>query len=135
MLFAKKVTAPLLLLLIVPIIACDEGVTTPVTPPEVEVKVLYPHKEKSTAPLRDTVTVVGKNDARVNWDVEGADECLATGDWSGQKDPSGGSEVVGPFFVPSTSEIILECSNSGGTTTDKAVIHAREFIPAPLGAR
>lgn len=77
-------------------------------------------------PLRPSVSIsadptsVGFNGSSVlNWTSNGADECRASGAWSGTKANSG-SERVGPLTADST--FALSCSGAGGSRTQSIIV-------------
>lgn len=59
-------------------------------------------------------SVAAGGSVELTWTSSNADSCVASGDWSGTKSPSG-SESVGP--LSSASQFVLACTNAGGTTT------------------
>ncbi|HET6925187.1 MAG TPA: hypothetical protein VFH39_05145 [Candidatus Saccharimonadales bacterium] len=54
--------------------------------------------------------------------------CTASGDWSGSKSPSGGSQGTGPLNDLRTYTFNLSCRNNAGSTNDSAAI---VVLPAP----
>ncbi|HXN48702.1 MAG TPA: immunoglobulin-like domain-containing protein [Bryobacteraceae bacterium] len=50
--------------------------------------------------------------ARLRWSVEGATECVASGDWIGKR-PTHGSETVTPV-APGSYGYVLSCTGTGG---------------------
>ena len=58
-------------------------------------------------------TILKGQPVTITWQVEGADSCRASGDWSGAKAIAGGSENFSP---DKTSRYVLTCSNLRGST-------------------
>jgi hypothetical protein len=65
----------------------------------------------------------------LTWWSTDADTCDASQDWSGTK-PTSGNEDVGP--LASNSEFALTCSNTGGATTQSAVVNVDAAPPPPV---
>jgi hypothetical protein len=65
----------------------------------------------------------------LTWWSTDADGCEAFQDWSGTK-PTSGNEDVGPLL--SSSEFALTCSNTGGATTQSAVVNVDAAPPPPV---
>ena len=57
----------------------------------------------------------------LTWTVSGATSCTASGDWSGAKSATGGSEYVTPATA-GTKTYTLSCTGTGGTTEASATI-------------
>ncbi|NND64538.1 MAG: hypothetical protein HKM24_01120, partial [Gammaproteobacteria bacterium] len=65
----------------------------------------------------------------LSWTVANATSCTASGNWSGAKSTSGGSEVVTPLV---TSTYALSCTGTGGTTVDDVTVMVNTVgTPAP----
>jgi hypothetical protein len=65
----------------------------------------------------------------LTWWSTDADACEALQDWSGTK-PISGNEDVGPLLL--SSEFALTCSNTGGATTQSAVVNVDAAPPPPV---
>lgn len=70
--------------------------------------------------------------ANLTWDTNNnPDECVASGDWSGSKDPNGGSEITGPLSGPETYNYKITCSNEFGSSDDTVKITVENFEDEP----
>jgi hypothetical protein len=74
-------------------------------------------------------SVTGGDFSTLTWWSTDADRCDASLDWSGRKATSG-NEDVGPLAA--TSEFALTCSNTGGDTTQSAVVNVDAAPPPPV---
>jgi hypothetical protein len=83
-----------------------------------------------TVSLEAAPTSVTAGDfSTLTWWSTDADSCDASLDWSGAKATSG-NEDVGPLAA--TSEFALTCSNTGGETTQSAVVNVDAAPPPPV---
>lgn len=57
--------------------------------------------------------------------------CSASGDWSGAKDPGGGSNDIGSLVGPNSLSYTLSCSNSGGSGSDSLLVEVSSPTPQP----
>jgi len=74
----------------------------------------------------DPIAVPIGGQATLRWTPTDANLCVASGDWSGEKDPSGGTEVV---TIDEDSTFLILCTGlSGETDTVSATVRAD---PAP----
>ncbi len=62
------------------------------------------------------VTFSSGGSVSLSWTATNSASCTASGDWSGSKTETGGSEVVGP--LTSSKTFTITCTNSSGTATD-----------------
>lgn len=67
------------------------------------------------------------NSSTLTWTVANATSCTASGDWSGSKSVSGGSQSTGALTATSTYNI--SCTGSGGTATASTTV--KVSIPPP----
>ena len=75
----------------------------------------------------DATSVQTRNPVELIWDVTGASSCVAFFDWSGNKNPVGGAEIVNPFdpLDPSrlTFRYTLNCTDVvGQSATDSVTV-------------
>jgi len=54
----------------------------------------------------------------LTWTVSGATSCTASGNWSGAKDPAGGSYVINVGSAAGLRTYNLSCTGNGGTVTE-----------------
>ena len=62
--------------------------------------------------------------ATLKWSVEGATECLASGDWIGKR-PARGSETVTPV-APGSYAYVLTCTGAGGTVARSVTLAVKD---------
>ncbi len=67
----------------------------------------------------------------LEWNVDDADSCEASGDWSGTVGVSG-SQIVGPLSDVGTLTYSLSCSGIGGTSIASVVVDVQTPPPPPL---
>lgn len=63
-------------------------------------------------------SIVKGGKSTLTWTATNADTCIATGDWSGTKSNTGGTEEV---FPTEDSQYFLECTNTAGSTGKRSV--------------
>ena len=73
------------------------------------------------------LTVASGGSTTLSWSSSNADNCTASGDWSGDKGASG-SETVSALNID--SNFALDCSGEGGTVSDTVVVIVDQ---APIG--
>jgi|GEM_PF-3215666 len=89
--------------------------------------VVSPQAQKPTVILRSDAEnneVPFNTKTKIHWDVQNADSCRASGDWSGSKSTNGGSTTTGNLTRAKTYE--LTCTNNAGSTTATLTIDVRE---------
>jgi len=75
---------------------------------------------ESTAFTVAPSAIVFGHAARLRWSVEGATECLASGDWVGKR-PARGTESVTPV-APGSYGYVLTCTGAGGTVAQAVML-------------
>lgn len=73
-------------------------------------------------------TVSSGGNSTLTWTVSDATSCTASGDWSGSKSTSGGSEVQ--TNITSNESYTLTCSNSNGSSQDSATVTLSASAPS-----
>lgn len=80
----------------------------------------------------ETIQIPNGTSANLTWDTENnPDNCNASGNWSGSKDPGGGSEITGPLSGPATYNYKITCSNQYGSSEDTVKIIVENFEGEP----
>jgi len=72
-----------------------------------------------------TATVDYNTPVTLAWTSTDATSCTASGDWSGSKNPSGGSESMGS--LASNKTYTLDCTGAGGSKSDSVTVNVRPF--------
>ena len=79
-----------------------------------------------------STTVASDGSVTLNWSSSDADSCIASGNWSGDKNTSG-SEIISTLTSDST--FILSCTGTGGADSDTvSVTIEQSSIPDPTPA-
>lgn len=76
----------------------------------------------------DPFTVPLQGSSTLNWNVNNADSCTASGGWSGSRSLTG-SATVGP--LASTTTFTLTCTGSGGSTAQSVTVTTASSTPVP----
>jgi hypothetical protein len=66
----------------------------------------------------DEDSVLVNQTAFLTWTVSGATSCTASGNWSGDKDPTGGSYVINVGSVAGLRTYNLSCTGNGGSVSE-----------------
>ena len=58
----------------------------------------------------ETIQIPNNTSASLTWETNNdPDECVASGDWSGSKNPNGGAEITGPLSGPDNYTYKITC--------------------------
>lgn len=94
------------------------------------VSVVPPAPPAVTLTLGKNAIVTGGETTTLGYSVTGATSCTASGDWSGSKSASGGSEQVGPYNTAGNKSFTLTCTGPGGDGSKSASLSVTT-APAP----
>ncbi|MFK8030998.1 MAG: choice-of-anchor U domain-containing protein [Gammaproteobacteria bacterium] len=97
--------------------AWDELMVTPLSAP----LVLPPTLSLSSA----SATVTSLSSTTLFWGASNADSCVASGDWSGERDTVGSEETPA---LTADSTFTLTCSGAGGSVTRSVVVAVGETV-------
>jgi len=78
----------------------------------------------------DTSSLMAGDSTRLHWQALNADNCVASGDWSGTKNTGTGSENTGALNANKHYE--LTCSNDGGSISGVVDIFVGGALPPPV---
>gem|GEM_PF-1561332 len=84
-----------------------------------------PDPEPTVTLTADPMTIDEGESALLEWDSTDADECVASGGWSGTKSTSG-SQSVSPS---ETTTYHLECEGDGGSESDSVTVNVNDEEP------
>jgi len=87
-----------------------------------------PAPEPTMDLMASSTTINDGETTWLSWMTSGADECSASGAWSGTKAPSG-SEQTAPLF--DTATFTLSCEGIGGSATQSVTVTVSDPVPAP----
>lgn len=85
-----------------------------------------PSTDPSAALSSSQTSIARGQKVTLTWSSQNADSCAASGDWSGDKAASGGSEEVGP--LRKDSSYTLTCSGGGKTDAKTATVTAGPVV-------
>lgn len=84
-----------------------------------------------TVTITPSPSQVGVNGvATLTWTVANATSCTASGGWSGSKNATNGAEVMAALLQ--TTNFVLSCTGSGGTTAATAKVLVTGSMPATV---
>jgi hypothetical protein len=67
--------------------------------------------------------------ARFSWKTENVTSCVASGGWSGTKDPAGSYQVV----IYQTTTFVLTCTGPGGSSSDSFMVRTKDVPMCSAG--
>ncbi|HEY4518216.1 MAG TPA: hypothetical protein VJG48_01165, partial [Candidatus Paceibacterota bacterium] len=71
---------------------------------------------------QESVTINNNTSASLSWVVSGADSCVASGSWSGNRNPVSGVAGTGVLSGPQTYNYTLTCTGPGGSDVDSVSV-------------
>ena len=72
----------------------------------------------------DVTSVFAGDSVTLSWTANNVDQCSASGDWNGRRDPSSGSETI--FNLSADSVFEISCSGENGDVSDVAQVTVTE---------
>src|SRR3989344_3004803 len=78
------------------------------------------------------ITIDSEGSVALSWTITNrATSCTASGDWSGAKDPSGGSQTTGALAGPNAFVYNITCTNNAGSASDSVIVNVNAPPPQP----